>query len=61
MPDLILVFACRYLVATGYISGHWFGKNKEWIHLTKFINRIDNTLHYKSQVEQSIKMSYSNQ
>ena len=43
------------------MSGHWFGKNTEWIVLTKFINHIDNTLHYKYQVEQSIQMSYSNQ
>ena len=54
------MFACRYLVATLSISGHCFGKNKEWILLTKFINCIDNTLHYKSQVELSIEMSYSN-
>ena len=55
---LLSVFACRYLVAK---DGHQFGKNKEWILLTKFINHIDNTLHYKSQVELSIQMSYSNQ
>ena len=58
---LLSVFACQYLVATLSISGHWFGKNKEWILLTKFINYIDNTLHYKSQVGLSIQMSYSNQ
>ena len=40
--------------------GHQFGKNKEWILLTKFINCIDNTLDYKSQVELSTQMSYSN-
>ena len=55
------VLICQYLVATVSISGHQFGKNKEWILLTKFINHIDNTLHYKSQVELSIQMSYSNQ
>ena len=57
---LLSVFTCQYLVAALSISGHRFGKNKEWILLTKFINRIDNTLHYKSQVELSIQMSYSN-
>ena len=57
--DLILV--CQYWVATVSISDNWFGKNKDCILLTKFINGIDNTLHYKSQVEQSIQMSYSNQ
>ena len=50
----------QYLVATVSISGHRIGKNKEWILLTKSINRIGNTLHYKSQVELSIQMSYSN-
>ena len=48
-------------MVTFSVSGHWFGKNKEWILLTKFINCIDNTLHYKSQVVQPIQMSYSNQ
>ena len=56
----VVCVTCWYLVATVSISGHWFGKNKEWILLTKFINHIDNTLHYKSQVELSIQMSYSN-
>ena len=42
------------------MSGHCIGKNKEWILLAKFINHIDNTLDYKSQVELSIQMSYSN-
>ena len=58
--EMCVVFACRYLVAVLSMSGHWFGKNKEWILLTKFINHIDNTLDYKSQVELSIQMSYSN-
>ena len=57
----VLLLVCRYLVDTVSISGHRFGKNKEWILLIKFINHIDNTLHYKSQVEQSIQMSYSKQ
>ena len=61
MRLLLAVFACQYLVATVSIIGHYFGKNKEWILLTKFINYIDNRLHYKSQVELSIQMSYSNQ
>ena len=51
---------CQYLVATVSISGHCIGKNKEWTLLTKFINHIDNTLIYKSQVELSIQMSDSN-
>ena len=57
----VFCISCQYLVATLSISGHQFGKNKEWILLTKFINCIDNTLHSKSQVELSIQMSYSNQ
>ena len=57
---LLSVFYCRYLVATLSISGHRLGNNKEWTLLTKFINCINNTLHYKSQVELSIQMSYSN-
>ena len=35
-------------------------RTKSGILLTKFINHIDNTLDYKSQVELSIQMSYSN-
>ena len=55
-----MILICWYLVGRVSISGHHIGKNKEWILLTKFIKHIDNTLHYKSQVELSIQMSYSN-
>ena len=48
-------------------SGHtfyqwsWLGKEQIKDATTKFINHFDNTLHYKSQVELSLQMSYSNQ
>ena len=56
----VSVLISQYLVATLSISGHHLGKNKEWILLTKFINLIDNALDYKSQVELSLQISYSN-
>ena len=55
----VFVFTFWYLVAVLSMSGHHIGKNKKWILLNKFINHIDNTLDYKSQVELSIQMSYS--
>ena len=58
--SVFFVFVCRYLVAVLSMSGHRIGKNKERILLAKFINHIDNTLNYRSQVELSIQMSYSN-
>ena len=55
------MLARRYLVDTNSIRGHWFDEEEPKDATTKFINHIDNTLYYKSQVELSLQMSYSNQ
>ena len=52
----VSVLSCWYLVAILSVSSHQFGKNREWILLTKFINHIDNILDYRSQVDLFIRI-----